>query len=371
MARIKSKSNVGVYREVLINGDISYYYTYKDIDGKKRWIKVGRQSNGYSERDAVVQRRKTITELENAQEPLYFKKHKRQEIVTLNQLAYYYFDEKREIKNYRDAYLKYQNHIAPVLGSENIQMLKADKIQKLKIILLEKGYKGSTVNYILSQLKTIINYAIYMERINIINPCTKVKLLALDNQRQRVLTEDEIELLLNRVSEQPKTYLFLMVAIFTGARPQAILNLQRKHISFSQNKITFMAMKKRPPYSVAIHHRLYNVLKEWTSDLKENDFVFYPENPAIDKSIHISYSGIKKTIQPTMDLLFNKGLLANDRINKVTLYTLRHSFGTLLSNHGANAFVIKELMNHAKFDTTNRYVKVSQQETVKYINAIL
>lgn len=37
----------------------------------------------------------------------------------------------------------------------------------------------------------------------------------------------------------------------------------------------------------------------------------------------------------------------------------------------ANAFVIKELMNHAKFDTTNRYVKVSQQETVKYINAIL
>lgn len=60
MARIKSKSNVGVYREVLINGDISYYYTYKDIDGKKRWIKVGRQSNGYSERDAVVQRRKCL-----------------------------------------------------------------------------------------------------------------------------------------------------------------------------------------------------------------------------------------------------------------------------------------------------------------------
>ena len=76
MARIKSKSNVGVYKEVLVSGDISYYYTYKDIDGKKCWIKVGLKSNGYSERDAVVQRRKTMTALENAQEPIYVKKKK-------------------------------------------------------------------------------------------------------------------------------------------------------------------------------------------------------------------------------------------------------------------------------------------------------
>ena len=371
MARIKSKSNVGVYKEVLVNGDISYYYTYKDIDGKKCWIKVGLKSNGYSERDAVVQRRKTMTELENAQEPIYVKKNKRQEVVTLNQLAHYYFDEKREIKNHRDAYLKYTNQIAPILGFDNIQTLKSDKIQKFKQNLLERGYKPASVNYYLALLKAIINYGIYTDRITIINPCCKVRLLAINNQRKRILTEEEIESLLKRLSHQPKAYLFVLIAIFTGARPKAILNLQCKNIDFSFNTITFIAMKKRPPYSVVLHQRLTIALHEWCKDLRPEEFIFFRENPSLNKSVHLSYIGIKKFIQPSMDILFNKGLPANDRINKVTLYTLRHSFGSLLSKRGANAFVIKELMNHSKIDMTDRYVKVSSQETKKYIDAIL
>lgn len=371
MARVKSKSNTGVYKEVLANGDISFYYTYKDTDGKKCWVKVGLKSNGYSERDAVVQRRKTMIALEDSQEPLYVKKNKRQEIVTLNQLAHNYFDEKKEIKNHRDAYLKYVNQIAPVLGVDNIQTLKSEKIQKFKQSLLGQGYRPASVNYYLALLKTIINYGIYTDRINILNPCCKVKLLALDNQRKRILTEDEIEFLLKHLFHQPKAYLFVLIAIFTGARPKAILNLQCKNIDFSFNTITFMAMKKRPPYSVVLHKTLRESLKSWVQYLNPEEFIFFRESPTLNKSVHMSYIGIKKFIQPVMDRLFNKGLQVNDRINKVSIYTLRHSFGSLLSKRGANAFVIKELMNHSKIDMTDRYVKVSRQETQKYIDSIL
>lgn len=61
---------------------------------------------------------------------------------------------------------------------------------------------------------------------------------------------------------------------------------------------------------------------------------------------------------------------ANDRINRVSLYTLRHSFGSLLSARGANAFVIKKLMNHSSIKMTNRYIKVPDNEAKKYIDAI-
>ena len=70
-------------------------------------------------------------------------------------------------------------------------------------------------------------------------------------------------------------------------------------------------------------------------------------------------------------VLFNDGLEMNDRINRVSLYTLRHSFGSLLSARRANAFVIKSLMNHSRIETTDRYVKVANSVAKQYIDLLL
>jgi integrase len=42
----------------------------------------------------------------------------------------------------------------------------------------------------------------------------------------------------------------------------------------------------------------------------------------------------------------------------------------LLSAKGANAFVIKDLMNHSTIKMTDRYIKVPDIEAKKYIDAI-
>lgn len=49
MKRIKSKGNEGVYFHELANDDRSYFITYKDLDGKKKWIKIGLYSAGIRE----------------------------------------------------------------------------------------------------------------------------------------------------------------------------------------------------------------------------------------------------------------------------------------------------------------------------------
>ena len=54
MRMVKSKKHTGVYQKILANGDISYYYNYKDLDGKKIWKLVGKKSNSYSERESRV-----------------------------------------------------------------------------------------------------------------------------------------------------------------------------------------------------------------------------------------------------------------------------------------------------------------------------
>ena len=174
MSRIKSKKHVGVYQQLLVNGDVSYYYNYKDIDGKKIWVNVGKKSDGYSERDAAVQRRKALADISSLDEPLYIQKRKQQEVVKVKELAEKYFNEKKSMKNHRDAYLKYMNRIEPVFGSKNVYNLKADDVEQFKKALIKRGYKPASINYYLAQLRAIINYAIAKDVIEIINPCSKV-----------------------------------------------------------------------------------------------------------------------------------------------------------------------------------------------------
>ncbi|MFK5882631.1 MAG: site-specific integrase [Sulfurospirillum sp.] len=258
MSRIKSKSHTGVYREKLLDGDISYYYTYKNSQGKKKWVKVGKKSEGYSERDAVVQRRETMAKTLINNEPLYIQKN-RKNSVTVRELAQKYFSEKTEIRNHRDAYLKYCNIIDPEFGHRDIYTVQISEIRDFKDSL-SKIYRPASVNYYLAQLKAIINYAISNEVIFCNNPSSSVPLLPLDNNRQRVLNEDEIKTLLTALKHKPKPYLFVLIAILTGARPQAILNLRKKDIEVNLSSMIFMAMKKRPPYSVGVHTRLKSAL---------------------------------------------------------------------------------------------------------------
>lgn len=77
MSRIKSKSHTGVHREKLLDGDVSYYYAYRDSQGKKRWVKVGKKSEGYLERDAVVQRREAVAKTLISNTPVYIQKHRK------------------------------------------------------------------------------------------------------------------------------------------------------------------------------------------------------------------------------------------------------------------------------------------------------
>ena len=94
MGMVKSKKHTGIYQKVLANGDISYYYNYKDLDGKKIWKLVGKKSNSYSERDAVNERRKALAEISTSSEPLYIRKQKLNGNTKIRELAKKYFDEK-------------------------------------------------------------------------------------------------------------------------------------------------------------------------------------------------------------------------------------------------------------------------------------
>ena len=362
--RIKSKKYIGVYYRELENGDRVFEFTYKDLEGKKKWIKVGLSSHNINESFANRKRIETINKLKlDGDEPDFIKKRKPVKKISLNAVANKYFAdyEMRAKPNiFKESLFKYQNKVEPYFGKMPVDEITKEAVEKW-LKSFKKDYKQASINSYHATFKAVVNYGIkeFKELERVINPLQKISMKDPENERERVLSTNEIKHLFECLIHKPKAYLYVAVALGTGARPKAIITTQKKDLDIANRTLTFPALKKGKRYPVPLIDSLYKQLIEATKDLNADDYIFHPDNPKTITARPISYEGIKRQIQPLLDELFNQGLDNNDRKHRVTFYTFRHTFAThLVKNPHVNILDVKKLMSHSRLQMTERYAKV-------------
>ena len=362
--RIKSKKYTGVYYRELEDGDRVFEFTYKDLEGKKKWIKVGLASHNINESFANRKRIETINKLKlDGDEPDFIKKRKPVKKISLNAVANKYFAdyEMRAKPNiFKESLFKYQNKVEPYFGKMPVDEITKEAVEKW-LKSFKKDYKQASINSYHATFKAVVNYGIkeFKELERVINPLQKISMKDPENERERVLSTNEIKHLFECLIHKPKAYLYVAVALGTGARPKAIITTQKKDFDIANRTLTFPALKKGKRYPVPLIDSLYKQLIEVTKDLKVDDYIFHPDNPKTITTKPISYEGIKRQIQPLLDELFNQGLDNNDRKHRVTFYTFRHTFAThLVKNPHVNILDVKKLMSHSRLQMTERYAKV-------------
>lgn len=362
--RIKSKKYTGVYYRELEDGDRVFEFTYKDLEGKKKWIKVGLASHNINESFANRKRIETINKLKlDGDEPDFIKKRKPVKKISLNAVANKYFVdyEMRAKPNiFKESLFKYQNKVEPYFGKTPVDEITKEAVEKW-LKSFKKDYKQASINSYHATFKAVVNYGIkeFKELERVINPLQKISMKDPENERERVLSTNEIKHLFECLIHKPKAYLYVAVALGTGARPKAIITTQKKDFDIANRTLTFPALKKGKRYPVPLIDSLYKQLIEATKDLNADDYIFHPDNPKTITTRPISYEGIKRQIQPLLDDLFNQGLDNNDRKHRVTFYTFRHTFAThLVKNPHVNILDVKKLMSHSRLQMTERYAKV-------------
>lgn len=135
-----------------------------------------------------------------------------------------------------------KNHIKPKLGFYMLSQLTTSVIQEfINNIYLEKGFSKNFLKNILKVLKGSLGYATDVVGFIKVNPSLKVRLPKYDipdSDPVYILSNEEVEKILERFSNNPCVYYAFLTAYYTGLRVSEIFGLTWDDIDFVKRTIT-------------------------------------------------------------------------------------------------------------------------------------
>lgn len=284
----------------------------------------------------------------------------------------------------------YRNYIKNFLISDlPIKDIKSLKIQQFYNDLQEKNISISNIKKVHKLLRQFFGYA-DKEGYILKNPCLNISLpkekrqsseKILENRKTKFqyFTENEIK----QLKKAFKGNIYEKVVLFalgTGMRQGEILGLQWKDLDFKNKEIhiihnlnTFAEITEKGEKreyktilqdpktensirTIPMSNQIYKLLK---SIKKDTNYVFS------NNSTYINAKQLQKVWKKTLN---------NNNIPYRRFHDLRHTFATLLLNHGANLITVKELLGHSSIKITEIYLDVlpkTKTEIIEKIDFIL
>ena len=351
MARHTTNLTGVIYRDCITNGkaDKVYYIRYKDKNKKTIELKIGKYSEGIREAYCNQKRNEIITKQRNGEEPPVIAQRKKRIIISIENIANQYFNDKPTINKTIKSY--YKNHILPFFKDYDFENISREDISKFtntlklkKVSRTNKPLASKTMNDILNILKAITKYGLKNDLLK--NDFTKyINLFDVDNTRERFLSKEEIQILYDKIKEDETIYLFFKLALNTGARLATLQNICKKDIDLSNKLLTLKDFKNNTTYKTFLTDDLNSLLEIRIKHLEQNDKIFKTTQEVKTRTI--------------LNDLLNINIDLENRKNKVVIHTLRHTFASHLAINGTPIFTIQKLMNHKDIKMTLRYAKLS------------
>lgn len=374
MGLIKSKKHIGVFHNLLKNGDKVYYVVYKDISTNKRIdLKIGKKSENITESYCHNKRSEIVNNMRLGINPNVVKNRRiAVNIISLDMIADEYYENRKlymKEVNWKDALSIYNIHIKPYLGNKNIVEITSADIEEIMIRNKAK-LANKTINIIIEKIATIFYYAIKKKIFKGINPIIGVTKLPESNERLRFLSKEEINLLLQTSKEHDLVvYIFTYFALSTGARLMTLCNIKVQDLDFTHGFVTLYDIKKDKAVSykgfIKKDEEFINLLKNHIKNMRLTDFILG------ERTLIGIRNYIQRELNPILHKLFNTHIMPNDsnddsegkaekRRNKVVIHSLRHTFASQLVINGTPIYTVQKLMNHKDIKMTMRYAKLSQ-----------
>jgi len=343
--------------------DKQYLIRWRDENNKERLKTIGKHSEGIREAYCKKKRDEIIVKIRLDEDLPHLAKKKSS--ITLDTLAYQYFNDNMTlVKDMLKKQKRYDNHIQPTLGHIKAENIKLSDIKDLRNKFM-KNLANRTVNHLIFMIGTIYKYNIKNELYKGVSPTANYEGLEVDNERERYLSLEEIDKLLEACwSSSYEVWLYAKLLLSTGSRAGGVISLKASDIHLEEWTITIADHKKTKAYAESpktydtfiSDEELHTHLIKRVSELNPNDGMFKKQRYYLDNKL-----------KAVLDLLFNIGLPLDDRKNRAVIHTLRHTFASHLAINGEPIYNIQKLLNHKDLNSTLRYAKLNKKKKRKSV----
>ena len=335
----------GFMLEVRRSGGKTYYQRYTDNRGRERQYKIG-PADVLS---LAVARRKARTIAAQAligADP----QERKAELRAVPTLAELVRDRYLpHVKSYKRSWCTDETvlrvHILPVLGSQYVDLIRAEPISALVDRMREQGYATGTTNRVVIVLRHIFNLARKWRVPGVTENATTGINLAPDVNRERFLSLEEAQRLIAAIEQDENEVAAraIMLLLLTGARRNEITHAKWEHLDWEKRTLLVPISKSGKPRVIALNGAAIELLRSIQAN---NDSRYILPSPV--------------TGQPSPSLYFPwQRIRVRAGLADLRLHDLRHSFASFLVNKGISLYVVQGLLGHAHARYTQRYAHLT------------
>jgi integrase len=335
----------GFMLEVRRSGGKTFYQRYTDERGRERQFKIG-PSDVLSLSMARRKARTTAAEALVGSDP----QERRAEMRTIPTFAELVRDRYLpHVKSYKRSWCTDETvlrvHILPVLGSQYVDLVRAEPIAALVERMREKGYASGTTNRVVIVLRHIFNLARKWRVPGVgENPTAGIN-IAPDVKRERFLSLEEAQRLIVSIEQDENQVAAkaIMLLLLTGARRNEVTHARWDYLDWEKRTLLVPVAKSGKPRTIALNGAAITLLRSI---------------PRLDFNPYILPSPV--TGEPSPSLFFPwQRIRTRAGLPDLRLHDLRHSFASFLVNNGVSLYVVQGLLGHANTKYTQRYAHLT------------
>jgi integrase len=218
----------------------------------------------------------------------------------------------------------------------SVKVINTERVQRFIDKLRERGNSNATINRKTAALSKVLRYSYQNDKIEKIPYIPRQKEALKD---ERYLTPDEEVVMLRTFTQLGMENMKFLCTflIYTGARISEARNLTRANIH--DGRVVFYDTKNGSNHTVPLNAKAEAALDQQLSN-HDDPYVF-----------PYTYDWIERRFKRVTEMM---GI-----DEKVTIHTLRHTFGSRLVQKGIPIQTVSKLMNHSSLQVTMRYAHLA------------
>jgi site-specific recombinase XerD len=337
----------------------SYSVTYWK-NGKLVEARVGKQSQGMSDKQAQVERGKlmlgeTMTRTEakrKAQEEAkaaQLAQEQERDRPTIGRLWEVYREQKGEIASEGMDRSRWNKYLAPAFADKEIGDIVTLDLDRLRMKMKKDGASPQTIKHVLALFRRIVRFGVQRGLCPAPDPSRlHIEMPRVNNQVTEFLTPDQVDRLLEALDrcDDWRPVAVVKIALSTGMRRSEILKLQWAQIDMERGFIRIVAPKGGADCSIPLNETARAAIQ--AIPRTDSPYLF----PGKGGRGHVQDMN-----RPLREIKQLAGLPDDFRI----LHGLRHHFASSLASAGVPLHVVQRLLNHASPVMTQRYAHLSNE----------